>query len=85
MVPGEGIEPPHPCEYEILSLARLPVPPSGLRFNQRSRFALFAIVSLNISLDRVVGQMRAPSRPANAVSALNSVAFESASRNYRCE
>ena len=28
-VPRTGIEPAHPCEYQILSLARLPVPPSG--------------------------------------------------------
>src|SRR4249920_3781198 len=26
-VPAEGIEPTHPCEYWILSPARLPVPP----------------------------------------------------------
>src|SRR5262245_3594463 len=29
VVPQEGLEPPHPCEYQILSLARLPVPPLG--------------------------------------------------------
>ena len=29
-VPAEGIEPTHPCEYQILSLARLPVPPRRL-------------------------------------------------------
>jgi hypothetical protein len=29
LVPGTGIEPAHPCEYQILSLTRLPVPPSG--------------------------------------------------------
>ena len=28
-VPRTGIEPAHPCEYQILSLARLPIPPSG--------------------------------------------------------
>ena len=27
MVPQEGLEPPHPREYQILSLARLPIPP----------------------------------------------------------
>ena len=27
MVPTEGVEPTHPCGYQILSLARLPVPP----------------------------------------------------------
>ena len=29
-VPTKGIEPSHPCEYQILSLARLPIPPHGL-------------------------------------------------------
>ena len=29
-VPGTGIEPAHPCERQILSLLRLPIPPSGL-------------------------------------------------------
>ena len=27
LVPMEGVEPTHPCEYQILSLARLPIPP----------------------------------------------------------
>ena len=29
LVPGTGIEPALPCENQILSLARLPIPPSG--------------------------------------------------------
>ena len=29
-VPTKGIEPSHPCEWQILSLLRLPVPPHGL-------------------------------------------------------
>ena len=29
-LPAEGIEPTHPCEYWILSPARLPVPPRRL-------------------------------------------------------
>ena len=29
-VPRTGIEPALPCDNQILSLARLPVPPSGL-------------------------------------------------------
>jgi hypothetical protein len=29
-VPGTGIEPAHPCERQILSLLRLPIPPPGL-------------------------------------------------------
>ena len=28
-VPRTGIEPAHPCGYQILSLTRLPIPPSG--------------------------------------------------------
>ncbi len=28
MVPGPGIEPGRPCGHEILSLERLPIPPS---------------------------------------------------------
>ncbi len=27
MVPEEGLEPTQPCGYQILSLARLPIPP----------------------------------------------------------
>ena len=30
-VPGTGIEPAHPCERQILSLLRLPIPPPGLQ------------------------------------------------------
>ena len=29
-VPTKGIEPSHPCEWQILSLLRLPIPPHGL-------------------------------------------------------
>jgi hypothetical protein len=29
IVPGTGIEPAHPCERQILSLLRLPIPPPG--------------------------------------------------------
>ena len=32
IVPRTGIEPALPCDNQILSLARLPVPPSGLLF-----------------------------------------------------
>ena len=28
-VPETGIEPAHPCERQILSLLRLPIPPPG--------------------------------------------------------
>ena len=29
VVPGRGLEPPQPFGHQILSLARLPIPPSG--------------------------------------------------------
>ena len=29
LVPTKGIEPSHPCEWQILSLLRLPIPPHG--------------------------------------------------------
>ena len=29
LVPRTGIEPAHPCGHQILSLTRLPIPPSG--------------------------------------------------------
>ena len=29
VVPTKGIEPSHPCEWQILSLLRLPIPPHG--------------------------------------------------------
>ena len=29
VVPMRGLEPPHPCEYQHLKLARLPIPPHG--------------------------------------------------------
>ncbi len=33
-VPGTGIEPAHPCERQILSLLRLPIPPPGHYLNR---------------------------------------------------
>src|SRR5581483_8163689 len=33
MVPMEGVEPTHSYEYQILSLARLPIPPHRLPFH----------------------------------------------------
>ncbi len=41
LVPRTGIEPAHPCEYKILSLARLPIPPSGLLFSLNVRISPF--------------------------------------------
>ena len=29
LVPGRGLEPPQPCDYQNLNLARLPFPPPG--------------------------------------------------------
>ena len=38
-VPGTGIEPALPCDNQILSLTRLPVPPSGQRWNEAAEKA----------------------------------------------
>ena len=35
-VPGIGIEPIHPCECQILSLLRLPVPPPGRWYSPKT-------------------------------------------------
>ena len=29
VVPGVGLEPTSPCEHDILSVARIPIPPPG--------------------------------------------------------
>ena len=34
LVPMEGVEPTHPYGYQILSLARLPIPPHRHIYNQ---------------------------------------------------
>ena len=36
LVPTKGIEPSHPCEWQILSLLRLPIPPHGQFFRFKS-------------------------------------------------
>ena len=36
MVPMEGVEPTHSFEYQILSLARLPIPPHRLYHQMRT-------------------------------------------------
>jgi hypothetical protein len=41
MVPERGLEPPLPCENQVLNLARLPVPPFGHSFDS----TLFALLS----------------------------------------
>ena len=40
-VPTKGIEPSLPCENQILSLARLPIPPYGLKEVQCYMLKLF--------------------------------------------
>lgn len=41
-MPGEGLEPSRPCGHMILSHARIPIPPPGLRRNT-FRFNLLLI------------------------------------------
>jgi hypothetical protein len=67
LVPGEGIEPPRPCGHEILSLARLPVPPSGHRsdilplvaFNLRSRRLLLSLIANFVAAIHIQRHVRA--------------------------
>jgi hypothetical protein len=40
LVPERGLEPPLPCENQVLNLARLPVPPFGHKCGMRSKFIL---------------------------------------------
>ena len=44
-VPGTGIEPAHPCERQILSLLRLPIPPPGLE-SSKLKSLMFEAVSM---------------------------------------
>ena len=44
-VPTKGIEPSHPCEWQILSLLRLPIPPHGqLKCSLFKRFNKFKML-----------------------------------------
>jgi hypothetical protein len=67
MVPGAGIEPARPCGHEILSLGRLPIPPSrhnvlirgGIGGDDRSRTDLkgFADLCLTAWLRRLIWEV----------------------------
>jgi hypothetical protein len=62
-VPAEGIEPTHPCEYWILSPARLPVPPRRLferlkSYGDRPALASRHPSSLVILLPIDIGRLR---------------------------
>src|SRR5690348_5576131 len=65
MVPQEGLEPPHPCEYQILSLARLPVPPLGPTRGLARRFARRQATRANSKPD---GHVRAACRGRKGLS-----------------
>lgn len=43
-VPRTGIEPALPCDNQILSLARLPIPPSGLFWSRYLRDLRYATI-----------------------------------------
>ena len=62
MVPMEGVEPTHSCEYQILSLARLPIPPHRLPNNQK-------VAILNANKQRCLVKRKAsPSNSAGSKS-----------------
>jgi hypothetical protein len=48
LVPTKGIEPSRPCERQILSLLRLPIPPHG-QFQNRKELFLFPLSGCNIT------------------------------------
>jgi hypothetical protein len=53
MVPTEGVEPTHSYEYQILSLARLPIPPRRLpKTVQNIRF--FLVRAREDSIERTI-------------------------------
>ena len=60
LVPGTGIEPAHPCERQILSLLRLPIPPSGQKCQLKIRNYQMKISGGNIthSIDSVQNQQQ---------------------------
>jgi hypothetical protein len=59
VVPERGLEPPLPCENQVLNLARLPVPPFGHCFDS----TLFALLSAtNASPCRNSSHRRLPAR-----------------------
>ena len=45
-MPTKGIEPSHPCEWQILSLLRLPIPPHGQSLKPIN-FSTFHLVTLS--------------------------------------
>ncbi len=47
-VPGTGIEPAHPCERQILSLLRLPIPPPGRKENLQTIRSDFRVAILRL-------------------------------------
>ena len=49
-VPRTGIEPAHPCERQILSLLRLPIPPSGRFTFLLSDFTFFDKIIQSFSM-----------------------------------
>jgi hypothetical protein len=53
MVPERGLEPPLPCENQVLNLARLPVPPFGHGFDS----TLFASLSATNASQRTISPL----------------------------
>lgn len=45
-VPGKGLEPPRPCDHQILSLARLPFRHPGFKNGVRSNIFVFLLPNI---------------------------------------
>jgi hypothetical protein len=67
VVRKEGLEPPYPFGYQILSLARLPVPPLSLRSSVSRRVPLSAVA--RTPFYRVVRKRRTSVQPASGYPA----------------
>ena len=85
-VPAEGIEPTHPCEYWILSPARLPVPPrrlcsSGSEATEKV-LSLQATPSPNLGLATVANRLMIRHMKTSVFSALFILAVFVASESF---
>jgi hypothetical protein len=77
LVPERGLEPPLPCENQVLNLARLPIPPFGHKYNalprsdrgdtaQRGFFILPAALRFVNASGSALGLARFPFRRASS-------------------
>ena len=64
LVPMEGVEPTHPCGYQILNLARLPIPPHR-QFRQPTSYTKPLLLQPLVWAQRAVPNSWRPYRESN--------------------